>query len=469
MTDPVDAMLAEPRGFTIAAAGCGKTQLIGRIAADARSGRQLILTHTHAGVAAIRARLGRLRVPASKFHLDTIAAWCLRYAAAYPRLSGFSGEEATPNWPSVYPAAVAVLRTRLGKRIVEASYEGVLIDEYQDCTVAQHAVVELLAEVLPCRAVGDPLQSIFGFRNDPCVNTRTINKAFTLVPPLRHPWRWRHGGRNERLGDWLVAARDELETTGALHIAPDAPVDWVRFESEHTWVAACREAEHPSESTIAIAKWPNQCLELARRLGGRWPVVERFDDPDLFACANTMASGDGAAAVVALFDFLAPRMTKLSTELRRIVEAVAGGRRTDKFRKHRDHITRLLALRDDPTPDSALGALKGLLAHKGWLLYRRGCAHQLRTALRACMGASLATLPDAVAVARVQARHRGRPTHQRTVGTPLLVKGLEFDHAVVLWDPQPLSVQGLYVAITRGARSLRIVSRSRTLCAEADR
>jgi hypothetical protein len=44
------------------------------------------------------------------------------------------------------------------------------------------------------------------------------------------------------------------------------------------------------------------------------------------------------------------------------------------------------------------------------------------------------------------------------VGTTLLVKGLEFDHAVVL-DADALDAKNLYVALTRGARSLTVVSR----------
>jgi DNA helicase-2/ATP-dependent DNA helicase PcrA len=89
--------------------------------------------------------------------------------------------------------------------------------------------------------------------------------------------------------------------------------------------------------------------------------------------------------------------------------------------------------------------------------------HQLRAALQECIGVGLDALPDAVTVARTQARHRGRRTHRRTIGTPLLVKGLEFDHAVVLWEPQHMSMEGLYVAITRASKSLTIVSNTRDL------
>jgi hypothetical protein len=43
------------------------------------------------------------------------------------------------------------------------------------------------------------------------------------------------------------------------------------------------------------------------------------------------------------------------------------------------------------------------------------------------------------------------------------VKGLELDHAVLLREPDHLSVQGPYVALTRASKSLTINSCSRTL------
>ena len=60
-------------------------------------------------------------------------------------------------------------------------------------------------------------------------------------------------------------------------------------------------------------------------------------------------------------------------------------------------------------------------------------------------------------------RYKGRPVgRRRLIGTTLLVKGLEFDHAIVL-DANSLSKKELYVALTRGARSLAIISTSPVL------
>lgn len=47
-------------------------------------------------------------------------------------------------------------------------------------------------------------------------------------------------------------------------------------------------------------------------------------------------------------------------------------------------------------------------------------------------------------------RHTGRPiSHRKLISTTLLVKGLEYDHAVIL-DVDALDAKDLYVAMTRG-------------------
>lgn len=469
----IEAMLNSKRAFVVAAAGCGKTESIARFVADQRSGRQLLLTHTHAGVAAIRKRLAARSVPQEKFHLDTIAGWCLRLGVAYPAITNLRRDaEADPNWAAVYPGAAQLCRSGLGRRIIQESYDGVLVDEYQDCATAMHAVVRAIGESIPYRGVGDPLQAVFGFRDDPVVSRKTIKEDFDVFgDALLTPWRWRRHGHNAALGNWLVDARRQLESKNRLVIAEDAPVAWIRIDSGRdapsAWADACRDAGPPNESVVAILKWSTSCIELAKRLGGRWPIVERFDEPDLMKLGKTLADADGTTVVAKIVEFVAPRMTRIGTELRPMVEAIKAGRGLSRFKNNREHGERLAAIAHKPTPANVLIWLDAVLAQRDdWWLYRRECVFQLRAALRECADAGFAELPDAVAAARTRARHRGRQMHRRTIGTPLLVKGLEFDHAVLLWEPNHLSVQGLYVALTRGSKSLTIVSRSRTLMPE---
>jgi DNA helicase-2/ATP-dependent DNA helicase PcrA len=81
-------------------------------------------------------------VPAKAYHLDTIAGWALRLAAAFPGTSRLPTTEPRTNeeYSGVYVAAAHLLGLRPIREIIRASYSGTFIDEYQDCTVAQHGL-----------------------------------------------------------------------------------------------------------------------------------------------------------------------------------------------------------------------------------------------------------------------------------------------------------------------------------------
>ena len=107
----VEAMLGSRRAFAVAAAGCGKTELLGQLVADQRSGRQLVLTHTHAGVAAIKKRLADMRVPHDKFHLEPSRGGAFAMAPRTPR-SRATG-------PAPKPTRTGMQRTLVPRRFAE--------------------------------------------------------------------------------------------------------------------------------------------------------------------------------------------------------------------------------------------------------------------------------------------------------------------------------------------------------------
>jgi DNA helicase-2/ATP-dependent DNA helicase PcrA len=83
-------------------------------------------------------------------------------------------------------------------------------------------------------------------------------------------------------------------------------------------------------------------------------------------------------------------------------------------------------------------------------------------ALRACLGPQPPSFQDSTIQVREQSRLIGRPLAARSVGSTLLMKGLEGDIAVVL-DGDNLNFHHLYVAMTRGAKKLVLCSASPTL------
>jgi hypothetical protein len=93
----------------------------------------------------------------------------------------------------------------------------------------------------------------------------------------------------------------------------------------------------------------------------------------------------------------------------------------------------------------------GVRTHRPAVL--RGC-HRM---LQLCCTPGGPTPYDAAVQVREQSRLIGRPLAKRTVGSTLLLKGLEADAAVIL-NPELMDRQHLYVAMTRGARMLVICS-----------
>jgi len=119
MADDADAEIGRlaasvRRGSIVAAAGCGKTEQIAR-AVGFSDRRRLILTHTHAGVDTLTKRLKKHHVPNDKYRADTIAGWCLRFAAAFPNRSGIEAvsPSSTAEWDAIRGGSLCLHRFRL--------------------------------------------------------------------------------------------------------------------------------------------------------------------------------------------------------------------------------------------------------------------------------------------------------------------------------------------------------------------
>jgi DNA helicase-2/ATP-dependent DNA helicase PcrA len=132
----------------------------------------------------------------------------------YPSNAAYRGPTDIADWASVYAAMCNLLRKNLVRYGILNSYTGVIVDEYQDCTAAMHAVISELKTLLPCRVLGDDLQGIFGFR-DELVDWADVRSEFEInLGLLETPHRWIKAG-NENLGGWLQRSRDVALTRGA--------------------------------------------------------------------------------------------------------------------------------------------------------------------------------------------------------------------------------------------------------------
>jgi len=130
--------------------------------------------------------------------------------------------------------------------VLRASYAGVYVDEYQDCTVGQHALVMQLASLLPCRILGDPLQAIFRKINKgEALAWQVARDNFAEVGSLDQPHRWL--GRNDGLGYWLLDVRNRLLAGDPVDPSP------VRPELNFVWVTLPKPTRLPLASTSRSA------------------------------------------------------------------------------------------------------------------------------------------------------------------------------------------------------------------------
>ncbi|NMY18594.1 UvrD-helicase domain-containing protein [Pseudomonas sp. WS 5019] len=147
-------LLVVNRGSVTAPAGCGKTQQIAEALGAHRGSKPiLVLTHTNAGVAALRARLAQASVPNSAYRVATIDGFAMRLVAKFPQRSGLPAavlDLANPaqDYPAIRTAAARLLQAGHITQSLQASYARLLVDEYQDCNVPQHSMITWAAQVL---------------------------------------------------------------------------------------------------------------------------------------------------------------------------------------------------------------------------------------------------------------------------------------------------------------------------------
>lgn len=182
------------------AAGSGKTWMLAdtvRLIAE-EDGCALVLTHTIAGVQAMSVKLREFGIDPSRYHVATITSFAIELVCAYSKHAGFDVPASIDlSRSSEYMrGATAALGKRHIRDIYRISYTHVLVDEYQDCSKAQHQLVLALREAIPQIAVfGDRLQGIFGFA-DPIVEWESdVHPAFPQFSMPQQPRRWEQHNR----------------------------------------------------------------------------------------------------------------------------------------------------------------------------------------------------------------------------------------------------------------------------------
>lgn len=450
-------------------AGTGKTQTVAALATVAveLGERPLILTHTNAGVDVLRRRLRSFGMGGNAVRVDTIASWSFELARHYPQLSGIR-VPAEPDWAQskeYYAGATRAVRVSAIKDMLRASYGLVIVDEYQDCIVEQHDLVVAIGQSLPVCVFGDSLQNIFSFGDNVTVRwAEDVAASWPAVSLPVKPWRW--NGYNEPLGEWLIEIRQSLVTGQAIDLMA-APLLWNSTAgAPRAGVNVCYAMASASGSVVAIRLFSAECAALAAQTNGSYGMMEELEGKFMAKFAAIVDDGDPRQIAVATRNFAKDCISGIASGLldTTVTNKLARGQSVAHLRRPgAEHQLALLSgLLTDPSPLRVAETLKSIGQLEVGRLYRREAWRDMIKALTVGGSSEGVTVANALSRVRDRARHVGRPREPRIVSRPLLIKGLEYDHAIVL-DAERLSATELYVALSRGRKSLTVVSQKRYL------
>lgn len=441
----------------VAPAGHGKTQIIANVAAF--GSRALILTHTHAGVHAIRARLQRLRIPNARVSVDTIAGWCMRYSHAFPGVAQPPDgmPQTAAQWDQLYRGATLALGVKAVREIVSASYDRILIDEYQDCHGLQHQLALALSEIVPTLIFGDPMQGIFEFAGATLSWDGEIHLKFPFAGTLETPHRW--AGKNPDLGQWIAETRIKLMQGESIDLS-DPRINYRESDDAFDMGTLFEGIDGKDGSFAAIHCNKTICYKLAKAANGGYQAIEEIAANRLREFAGTWDKAiDGRGRLSALTSLIDDCFHKrplaegetihqedaaVQKALRDLVPSLANGNGADA-------VVQMFALsRKRPS----------------WKLYRNELWRDAeRSSIELAAGRAESMLASTHSV-RQRVSNSGRKLPKRTVSTPLLLKGLEFDHVVIPDAPhfareRQAQAKLFYVAISRATQSLTISSSER--------
>jgi hypothetical protein len=452
------------RAYIVSPAGYGKTHSIAEAVSIVATsqGRQLVLTHTHAGVHSLRAKLSAMRVPSAAYRVDTIAGWCLHYAASYRLASGLQiTEPRGDEWAQVYGGAERLLKSSLARDVVLASYGGLFVDEYQDCQREQHQVVLALAELLPCRVLGDPLQAIYGFRGQEMVDFDADLADFERLDDLNVPYRWKNVAADD-LAEWLIHVRSQLLKGESISLI-DAPVKRVGTQDGAN-IKACYEVLKLQGTCVAIHGFANQAHDLARKLKGSFGSMEEIECETLMSFCGSLDKIEPVGQAVALVDHASDCMTAIKSLIQAPTEKLRCGEipLASRYSAVGHLVAPLASVAEGGGAQPMLDFLSLAKAHADTHVHRPELFGETMRTLRIMAHSTSTNYSTAAWEARNRTRQIGRRSELRAVSRTLLIKGLEYDNALVL-GAEKLDRNNLYVALTRGSRTLSVQASGWTL------
>lgn len=464
--------LSKPKSMLVAPAGYGKSYTITAALEHCSDGRQLILTHTHAGIASLLEKIKEAKIPSSCYHVETIAGFAQKYALAFTKAVELPDRQDDGFYSWVNQRVLALFRIKPVRTIIANSYAGLFVDEYQDCSVEQHQLINLIAEVLPTRILGDHLQGIFNFKGQPlvdmeCVTTMSgyMDNQFVLDTPQR----WQRGN-NAALGNDLKLIRAALLAKSAIVITQYPSVVFYQIEERDLFnprsdyyrqINLLLNEEsilllHPETTSV----YPR--VSLNKMFRNRMVMIESIDDKDFYNLAKSLDSLTPANVNKTFIELLHRLFNKTGID-NWFNDKTLKNKAKPQEKALSELLRPLLNELSESVSWSSIAKLLRMVSDlPGVSCTRKEVLQCLIKALLNAAGDDISVY-DAMVLVRDSIRRIGRKVNGRCFGTTLLTKGLEFDTVALINAHRFTDPKHLYVAMTRATRKLVIFSTSSTL------
>ena len=458
------SFLSHEKVLLVAPAGYGKTFTLAQCLKHT-CGKSLVLTHTHAGVASIKKKLKDELVDSAKYNVETISSFAQKYVQAFYTGGDVPEQDDSKKYhPFILEKAIDILSISAVQCVIQASYSGVFVDEYQDCTRGHHALIMSLASHVPLRIFGDDLQGIFNFNGD-LVDFATDLAGFFRFPPLSTPHRWNIAG-NPALGVSLDCIRNRLEKSEDIdlnHYA--ATIEYVDsadgyFDPRTAYAKKLSEIRG-DESLLVIH--PNSIrIEPRLKFSSRFKEIcpiESIDDKSFYKLARVADKFDDSKKYPILKEIAQKFYVK--TELGKWFGASDfKNKQDDRSKVHVTELRRCLAGSGNLRTLSA--ALEKVSHLPSFSCTRKELLRSLNKAIDIALNKNISVY-EGMKEQRNNVRRAGRRVEGRHIGTTLLTKGLEFDTVVILDAHSFECPKHLYVALTRCRKRLVVIANSRVL------
>jgi len=486
--------ISNEKSLLIAPAGYGKTHAIAEcLKYSPDDERQLILTHTHAGIASIKEKIKKFDLPSSKYQVETITGFAQKYTLAFYCLSDIPPQEDSQNYyPFIIKKTTELLSKESIKRIISISFQGLFVDEYQDCTVNQHKMIMALSEILPTHIFGDPMQGIFSF-NEMLVNLDVDLKTFKEVEPLDIPWRWYNGCNNKTLGTALKEIRTILATTNkTINLSKyNSAIKYVKVNESDIYnnksyyrdclnklllnqkklpylnslliiVPEYYENNIPKGDISARSKLKSQ-IDYSNQL----TLLEAIDNKDFYTISkkiDELVEGIGRKRkkIKTLNEEVFCKLFNKGCVDDYILDDRLKSKREPNIEKKNKLELRINIFLDCPSIIAFLNIILLMKHEMRFKTKRLDLLNSIIKSMNIAICEDKSVYEGMVSYKNI-IRRVGRKIHGKCIGTTLLTKGLEFDTVAILNAHRFDNYKHFYVAITRACKHLIIFTENETL------